>query len=209
MANFENLENLATIGTVQDLAVTVKNEIDETAAKIPTKISALTNDSNYATTSAVDTAIASQIGRVYRAGGSKAFADLPEASAETLGCVYNVTDDFTTTDNFVEGAGKKYAAGTDVGVVEDGETYKYNVFANFVDTSNLVEKDGAKTLSDNNYSDTEKAKLDGIATGATKVEESTIDGNVKINGVETPVVNIATREQGKAVIDAIFGGVSE
>lgn len=205
MANFENLENLATMGTVQDLATKTKQEIDKVTAKIPTKTSALTNDSGFATTSGVESAIASQIGRVYRPGGSKAFAELPEASVETLGNVYNVTDAFTTTADFVEGVGKQYAAGTDVGVVQDGETYKYNVFANFVDTSVLVHKDGEKVLSDNNYTTEEKDKLDGITAGATKVEESATAGNIKINGEEATVVKIATREEGAAVINAIFG----
>lgn len=205
MANFENLENLATMGTVQDLATKTKQEIDKVTAKIPTKTSALANDSGFATTSGVESAIASQIGRVYRPGGSKAFAELPEASAETLGNVYNVTDAFTTTADFVEGVGKQYAAGTDVGVVQDGETYKYNVFANFVDTSVLVHKDGEKVLSDNNYTTVEKDKLGGITAGATKVEESATAGNIKINGEETTVVKIATREEGAAVINAIFG----
>ena len=211
MANFENLQNLtASMGTVQDLAARTKQEIDKVRGEIPTRTSQITNDSNFATTSGVESAIASQIGRVYRPGGSKAFEELPEASAETLGYVYNVTNAFTTTADFVEDAGKDYAAGTDVGVVEVSEgEYKYNVFANFVDTSVLVHKDGDKVLSDNNFSDTEKDKLDGITAGATKVEASTTAGNIKINGEEKTVVEIATREEGMAVINAIFGEPEE
>lgn len=200
-----NLENLANLAALQDLGTAAKAEIGKVEKKIPTKISALTNDSGYATTSEVDTAIASQIGRVYKAGGSKAFANLPEASAETLGYVYNVTDAFTTTDSFVEGAGKSFAAGTDVGVVADGDTYKYNVFAQFNDMSNYVEKDGAKVLSDNNYSDTDVEKLGGIAEGATKVEASTTEGNIKVNGVEVSVVNVASEADVAEVINGIFG----
>lgn len=207
MADFQNLaEFAAQMGTVQDLAVRTKQEIDKVRGEIPTKTSQITNDSGFATTSGVESAIASQIGRVYRPGGSKAFSELPEASAETLGNVYNVTNAFTTTADFVEGAGKAYAAGTDVGIVEVSEgEYKYNVFASFVDTSVLVHKDGAKVLSDNNYTNEEKNKLGGITAGATKVEESAIAGNIKINGEEKTVVNIATREEGRAVINAIFG----
>lgn len=211
MANFENLQNLtASLGTVQDLATRTKQEIDKVKGEIPTRTSQITNDSNFATTSGVESAIASQIGRVYRPGGSKMFEELPEASAETLGYVYNVTNDFITTADFVEGAGKDYTAGTDVGVVEVSEgEYKYNVFANFVDTSVLVHKDGDKVLSDNNFGDTEKDKLDGITAGATKVEASTTAGNIKINGEEKTVVEIATREEGMAVINAIFGEPEE
>ena len=35
-----------------------------------------------------------------------------------------------------------------------------------VDLSNYVQKDGDKVLSDNNFSDADKTKLDGIAEGA-------------------------------------------
>lgn len=63
--------------------------------------------------------INSQIASVYKPGGSKAAADLAAApTAAQLGYVYNVTEDFTTTTDFLEGAGKAYPAGTDVGVIE-------------------------------------------------------------------------------------------
>lgn len=56
-----------------------------------------------------------------------------------------------------------------------------------VDLSNFVQKDGDKVLSDNNYTDDEKTKLAGITAGATKVEASSTNGNIKINGTETTV----------------------
>ena len=53
--------------------------------------------------------------------------------------------------------------------------------------SGYVQKDGVKGLSTNDYTTAEKTKLSGIAAGATKVEASTSNGNIKINGAETPV----------------------
>lgn len=50
-----------------------------------------------------------------------------------------------------------------------------------------VNKVSGKQLSTNDYTTTEKNKLSGIATGATKVEKSTTNGNIKINGTETTV----------------------
>ena len=50
-----------------------------------------------------------------------------------------------------------------------------------------VDEIAGKGLSTNDYTTTEKTKLSGIATGATKVEDSTINGNIKINGVENVV----------------------
>ena len=68
---------------------------------------------------------------VYQPGGSYAFASLPAPAAGTLGFVYDVTDDFTTTSDFREGAGIDYPAGTNVAVVNTGTSlspvYKYDV----------------------------------------------------------------------------------
>lgn len=63
---------------------------------------------------------------------------------------------------------------------------------NFVSTieeslGNKVDKVSGKQLSTNDYTTTEKNKLSGIATGATKVEKSNTNGNIKINGTETTV----------------------
>lgn len=52
---------------------------------------------------------------------------------------------------------------------------------------NKVDKVDGKGLSANDFTTVLKTKLEGIAAGATKVEKSTTNGNVKINGVETQV----------------------
>ena len=51
---------------------------------------------------------------------------------------------------------------------------------------------------------TDKAKLDGIAEGATKVEASTTPGNIKINGSETAVVTIATDKEVTEMLNEVF-----
>lgn len=56
---------------------------------------------------------------VYR--GSVTFANLPSILTASMdGYFYNVEDSFTTTSDFVEGAGKTYPAGTNVGIVNVG-----------------------------------------------------------------------------------------
>ena len=87
-----------------------------------------------------DSAISAQISRAYKPAGSAAsVAALGTLDAAHLGFVYNISAAFTTTSDFVEGAGKKMKAGTDVGIVnagtEESPVYKYNCFGNFVDTS--------------------------------------------------------------------------
>lgn len=127
-----SLQNLGTY--TQQLKAKYAKKTD-----IPTAVSALTNDAKYQTEEQVAASINAKIASTYKAGGSADFASLPELTAANLGLVVNVTDKFTTTDSFVEGAGKKHPAGTNVAVVAvtDGEetSYKYDVLAGFVDLS--------------------------------------------------------------------------
>lgn len=81
-----------------------------------------------------------KITSVLKPGGSYAFASLPTATAANLGFVYNLTDAFTTTSAFVEGAGSTYPAGSNVAVVASGAGYKYDVMSGFVDLSGYLKK---------------------------------------------------------------------
>lgn len=94
----------------------------------------------YATTSSVNSLISQAVSGAYIAKGSVAFASLPELSAAKVGDVYNVNDQFQTTADFVEGAGKTYSAGTNV-VCVDNDGKKWDVLAGFIDTSNFVTPD--------------------------------------------------------------------
>ena len=87
--------------------------------------------------------------------GTVTYASLPTPAKANLGYMYNVSDAFTTDARFVEGAGKKYAAGANVYVVAvttGGSTeYKFDVFMGFVDLSGYQTKadmPGAATNED-------------------------------------------------------------
>lgn len=132
---------------------------------VPQNVSELKDHDNYATVASVDAKISS----VYKPGGSKKFTELPSASKQNLGYVYNVTDEFTTDDQFIDGLENKYPAGTNVVVVDNGsEDYKYDVLAGFVDLTeyakieNVVVKDGNKVLSSNDYTNEDKQKLTSL-----------------------------------------------
>lgn len=195
---------LTKLSDLTYLGEATKTALDKLQQSVPTKVSELSNDSSFQTAEQVTSAIASQISRVYKPSGSVTFADLPEPSQTLLGNVYNVTDKFTTNDKFLGGEGSKFPAGTNVAVVQDGETYKFDVLSGAIDLSGYVEKETGKGLSANDYTDDEKAKLSGVTANATKVEASETPGNIKINDMETTVVNIATNAEVKAAIDAIF-----
>lgn len=144
---------------------------------------------NYDTSTEVDAKIAAKISSTYKAAGSVAFAALPTLAAAIEGNVYNISDEFTTTEDFVEAAGTKYPAGTNIVCIKVGEAYKWDVLAGFVDLSayETAEAAGAKYatkteltnglagkvsvvegkgLSTEDYTSEDKAKLAGIATGA-------------------------------------------
>lgn len=91
----------------------------------------------------VDNSIATQVSSVYRAKGSIAdISALPTPDKAHEGFVYNIENGFTTTDLFVEGAGKTYSAGTNIVIVNTtGTEYKYDVLAGMVDLSNYVTND--------------------------------------------------------------------
>lgn len=87
----------------------------------------------------VQAAISSAITGVYTPKGSIAFASLPTAAAGNKGWVYNISDAFTTTAAFVEGAGHSYGAGTNVVCVDVGSgSYKWDVLAGTIDLTELT-----------------------------------------------------------------------
>ena len=87
----------------------------------------------------VRAAISSAITGVYTPKGSIAFKSLPTAAAGNKGWVYNVTNAFTTTAAFVEGAGHSYGAGTNVVCVDAGSgSYKWDVLAGTIDLTELT-----------------------------------------------------------------------
>ena len=76
--------------------------------------------------------IKTQVAAAFHPAGSVAFVDLPELTKASEGLLFNVTDAFTTTEDFLEGAGKDYPAGTNVAVVKSGEAYKYDAMSGFL-----------------------------------------------------------------------------
>lgn len=96
-----------------------------------------TNTTQLATTAFVQQEI-SGITSAIVPKGSVAFASLPALSAVNVGWMYNISDAFTTTADFVEGAGKKYGAGQNVVCVEyESGTKKWDVFSTPIDLTDV------------------------------------------------------------------------
>ena len=81
--------------------------------------------------------------------------------------------------------------------IKDAVSKKHS-HANAAELNKIATGDKAKW-------DATSTKVDGIAKGATKVEASVTEGNIKINGVETAVVTLATDEAVNAMLTEVFG----
>lgn len=94
------------------------------------------------TSTQIESAIAAAIASTYKAAGTIAASGIAASLlvAANEGKVYNVSEAFTTTSDFVEGAGKSHPAGTNIVVVDtdttgSSPTYKFDVLAGFIDLS--------------------------------------------------------------------------
>ena len=118
--------------------------------------------------------IPSEVGDITGISTVKAYVDAKTQGIASAGHSHK-TSDITDFDEVIAKAKVAEA----IKATQDGD-------GNVISTT-YIKKDGNKVLSDNNYTNDEKTKLSGIATGATKVEASSTNGNIKIDGVEKTV----------------------
>lgn len=225
-ANSSALATVATSGAYSDLSGTPSLATVATSGSYSDLTNKPTVDQTYSGTStnaqsgkAVASAISSAISSVYKPAGTVAFASLPTLSSSIEGNVYNVSDNFTTTADFVEGAGNTYPAGTNVVCINTtGTTYKWDVLAGFVDLSGyqatiigaastvttnnltasrvLISNSNGKIAADANVTTTELGYLDGVTSSIqTQLNNkaNTLDIPVVIKSVVvTPVTGVIT-----------------
>ena len=131
----------------------------QTSAQVQQAITTATTDmatqtwvtsQNYATTSNVNTLISQAVSTVYTPKGS--LADISTlgtlSTSGKVGDVYNISSEFTTTADFVEGVGKVYPAGTNIVLVEVEEVKKWDVLAGSVDLSAYVKSSEMVAITD-------------------------------------------------------------
>ena len=97
--------------------------------------------------------------------GSKAFASLApstDLAAANLGFMWNITDAFTTTADFAEGAGHSIPAGANVYVANVGTAaepvYKYDIFQGMYDLSGYALK-SEMSITDGTGTDADKTTI--------------------------------------------------
>jgi hypothetical protein len=108
----------------------------------------------------------SDITSAYKAKGNS--ETIPALANVSVGDVYNITAEFTTTNDFVEGAGKKYPAGTNI--VKNADS-KWDVMAGFVDLTGYAQVDQINQIY--NVTDGLQDQIDDI-TALTNTEIDTI-----------------------------------
>ena len=184
VTEIEGKANSADLGALASLDEVAESSLASAlATKINGKADAATTISGYGITDAytkteVDNAIGEAQASVLKPGGSLDEAGIVASLlvAGNLGKVYNITEDFTTTSDFVEGSGKVHPAGTNIYVVDVSSTstpsYKFDVLAG---------EYGVATQSGNGLmSSTDKIKLDNAdvtaytGTGAIDVTNHVI-----------------------------------
>lgn len=174
------IETIKVNGTVQAIS---NKTVDIT---VPTKLSALTNDSDFITEADVNT----KLSTVYRYKGSVAtYSALPSAG-QSVGDTYNVVAAYATKN--VKAGDNVSWTGSDWDVLAG--TVDLSAYSTTTETATLlaskVDKVTGKALSTNDLTDALKAKLDAISTAANKTAKSTTNGSILIDGTETVVYTL-------------------
>lgn len=182
-------EKLLRVKAYQDLIEEIKKHY-ALISSIPTDISDLNNDQNFQTASEVETAIKTAISKTGHASFKKADS-VPSPDTAEDNVLYLVKN--TTTNHYdiyakIDGA---------VELIDDTTVD----LTNYVTTDKLtqelakkVDKVTGKDLSTNDYTNDDQEKLQGISTGANKVEESSTNGYIKIDGSEKKVYELTEEE---------------
>lgn len=171
----------------------------------------------------IDSKIATAISSTYKPAGSTTYVGLPEPSAGEEGKVYNVSDAFTTDEDFVEGTGKSYPAGTNVVCIDadDAGTYKWDVLSGFVDLSayettssvegklaNKVDKvPGSSLVQDTLITKlTNMAQIDGVAAGELEIDGESHELSIvavdssKVTGLNTALAGKVDAVPGSSLV---------
>lgn len=129
-----------------------KTQVDTSLAA---KADTATTISGYGITDAYTKAeVDAKITATYKPKGSLAASGIAASLlvAANEGNVYNVTEAFTTTADFVEGAGKTHPAGSNIVIVNTAAAnaaavYKFDVLAGMVDLSNYATLDDVEAAT--------------------------------------------------------------
>lgn len=130
---YQTADDVAAAVSAGTADMATKTYVTGLGYQTATQVNTAITSKGYQTAAQVQTAVGNALTSAIRPKGSSAFAKLPTPGKANLGWMYNVSDAFTTSASFTEGAGKAYPAGTNVVVVSDGNSYKWDVQGGFYD----------------------------------------------------------------------------
>ena len=146
--------------------------------------------------------------------GSVAFAGLPATlQASMVGWTYNLNEEFTTDSRFVEGAGKKYPAGTNVAIADVGTAsvpdLKFDVLAGFIDVDAIYTEIGkvAAMIADK-FLTTETYDVGDIVTHDNSLYRFTTAQDVAGAWDSTKVEDVTVEEIINEVAAAATAGIA-
>lgn len=134
----------STLNTIDDVIETELPNLRNRVGNLEANVENVYKKTETYSKTEVDNKVSAALTSAIVPKGTVTYANLPTPAKANLGYMYNVSDAFTTDARFVDGAGKKYAAGANVYVVAvttGGSTeYKFDVFMGFVDLSGYQTK---------------------------------------------------------------------
>lgn len=207
----------STVEGLQQTVGQLQTDVDGLEEQVALKA----NSADVYTQTQVDEKIDAAISAVYKPAGSIAFASLPTPSADNLGNVYNVTDEFTTDARFAEGAGIEYPAGTNVAVVEtsaEPATYMFDVLSGFVDLSDYLT---SEQIAGTYATQSQLANKVDVVAGSSLVQDTLISklegladiqsvaaGELAISGSGELGVTAIAQNKVTGLVDALAGKVN-
>ena len=157
---------------------------------------------------------------VYKPKGNITCAALVPALLidDNLGNVYNVTNNGTTTSDFVEGAGKPIHVGDNVAIVDIGtggqSEYKFDLLAGMVDLTNYVQKSATPGLLKNDGTVDTKDYAEKVAgatngnlaglNGSGNPTDSGISGDMTTQSVSGNPISIADLKSAQIALNPVI-----
>lgn len=161
--------------------------------------------------------------------GTRTFSQLAPSTDLAVGCLgfmWNISDAFTTTADFAEGAGKSIPAGANIYVANVGTaaepSYKYDIFQGMYDLSGYALKSEMSITDVSGYSTKKNIQLKSgtsldvvVAhqdiTGKADKDDDAVTGNIaKFDASGNPIDSgIAATDLATIDADAVEGNIAE
>lgn len=177
-----------TDGYTKTQADAIKTNLQDQITANNTNLNTVIGNDTNKSMRAVAEEVVNALPAVYTPKGTVAFANLPALANCNIGWVYNISDSFTTTSDFIEGSGIVKEAGTNIAIIDsDGNgTKKYDVLSGAVDLSGYQTKNLSQAVGSFT---TVEAALNGIYNSQSTLVAGNLAGEVPVNGSDLGSTN--------------------